>query len=117
MTPDEEVPIGSRRTAWLWVRLGGGAGILAVVVWRVGTGPFLDGIGMVTGWSLLAATAITAATTVCSAWRWSVVSRGLGSRLPLRAAIPAYYRSQFLNCVLPGGVVGDVHRGVRQGRD
>src|SRR6185312_16555407 len=29
----------------------------------------------------------------------------------------AYYRSIFLNLTLPGGVVGDVHRGVRHGRD
>jgi hypothetical protein len=35
--------------------------------------------------------------------------------LPLPAATAAYYRSQFLNCALPGGVLGDVDRGVRQG--
>ena len=29
----------------------------------------------------------------------------------------AYYRSQFLNTTLPGGVLGDVHRGVSHGRD
>jgi len=27
----------------------------------------------------------------------------------------AYYRSQLINATLPGGVVGDVHRGVRHG--
>jgi hypothetical protein len=32
------------------------------------------------------------------------------------AAVGAYYRSLFLNSVLPGGVVGDVHRAVRHGR-
>jgi len=31
--------------------------------------------------------------------------------------VAAYYRSIFLNLTLPGGVVGDVHRGVRHGRD
>jgi glycosyltransferase 2 family protein len=35
--------------------------------------------------------------------------------LPLGSAIAAYYRSQFLNGALPGGVLGDVHRGVRHG--
>jgi hypothetical protein len=30
--------------------------------------------------------------------------------VPLTAAVAAYYRSQFLNSVLPGGVLGDVHR-------
>ena len=29
----------------------------------------------------------------------------------------AYYRSLFLNVTLPGGVVGDVHRGISHGRD
>jgi uncharacterized membrane protein YbhN (UPF0104 family) len=31
--------------------------------------------------------------------------------------VAAYYRSQFLNTTLPGGVLGDVHRAVRHGRD
>ena len=68
-------------------------------------------------WSLLAAASITALTTVCSAWRWQTVARGLGVGLPLGTAIAAYYQSQFLNSALPGGVVGDVHRGVRHGLD
>jgi uncharacterized membrane protein YbhN (UPF0104 family) len=46
-----------------------------------------------------------------------LVARGLGVGVPLRAAVTAYYRSQFLNSALPGGVLGDVHRGVRHGRD
>jgi uncharacterized membrane protein YbhN (UPF0104 family) len=46
-----------------------------------------------------------------------VVARGLGVELSLPAAVAAYYRSIFLNLTLPGGVVGDVHRGVRHGRD
>ena len=43
--------------------------------------------------------------------------RGLGVELSLPAAVAAYYRSLFLNVTLPGGVVGDVHRGVSHGRD
>jgi uncharacterized membrane protein YbhN (UPF0104 family) len=35
----------------------------------------------------------------------------------LRTAIAAYYRSQFLNTALPGGVLGDVHRAVSHGHD
>jgi glycosyltransferase 2 family protein len=31
--------------------------------------------------------------------------------------VAAYYRSLFLNVTLPGGVVGDVHRGVSHGRE
>jgi glycosyltransferase 2 family protein len=105
------------RRAWAWARPLGGAAILAVLVWRLGTGPFLDGIRRLSPWSLLAATSITAVTTLSSAWRWQTVSRGLGVGLPLGTAVAACYRSQFLNSALPGGVVGDVHRGVRSGRD
>ncbi|WP_407341336.1 lysylphosphatidylglycerol synthase transmembrane domain-containing protein [Pengzhenrongella phosphoraccumulans] len=95
----------------------GGAGILAVLVWRLGAGPFVDALRRIDGWSLAAAVGIAALTTVCCAWRWSLVARGLGVAVPMRAAVPAYYRSQFLNTTLPGGVVGDVHRAVRHGRD
>jgi len=100
-----------------WGRLIGSAAIFAVLVWRLGAGPFLDGIRTVDAWSLTAAVLLAVVTTVCCAWRWKLVARGLGVHLPLPAAIAAYYRSLFLNVTLPGGVVGDVHRGVSHGRD
>jgi uncharacterized membrane protein YbhN (UPF0104 family) len=90
---------------------------LAVVVWRLGAGPFLDGLRPVDGRALAAGAALVVATTVCSAWRWTIVARGLGVELSLRGAVAAYYRAMFLNVALPGGVAGDVHRGVRHGRD
>jgi uncharacterized protein (TIRG00374 family) len=105
---------GSR--LWALARLGVGAAILALLVWRLGTRPFLDAIGRIDLWSLAAALALAVPTTVCCAWRWKIVSRALGSDLSLRAAVAAYYRSQFLNTVLPGGVLGDVHRAVSRGR-
>jgi glycosyltransferase 2 family protein len=89
---------------------------LAVVIWRLGTGPFLDGLKAVDGRAVLAAAAVVLVTTVCSAWRWTIVARGLGIRLSLPAAVAAYYRALFLNLTLPGGVAGDVHRGVSHGR-
>ena len=105
------------RTFWIWARPLGGAAILAVLVWRLGTGPFLDGVRQINGWSLAAAAGIAALTTLCCAWRWSLVARGLGVGVPMPEAVAAYYRSQFLNMTLPGGVLGDVHRGVSHGRD
>ena len=107
----------TQRAAWAWARPLGGAAILAFVVARLGTGPFLEGVRLVNGWSLLAATSITALTTGCSAWRWRTVARGLGVDLSPATAITACYRSQFLNSALPAGVVGDVHRGVRHGME
>ncbi len=102
---------------WWWVRLAAAAGTLAVLVWQVGTSPFLDGLRTVDGSALAAAFGLALLTTVCCAWRWRVVARGLGIDLPLGTAVAAYYRSLFLNVTLPGGVVGDVHRGISHGRD
>jgi uncharacterized membrane protein YbhN (UPF0104 family) len=90
---------------------------LAAVIWRLGSGPFLDGVRALDGRALLAAAAILLITNVCCAWRWKIVARGLGMRLSLPAAVAAYYRCLFLNLTLPGGVAGEVHRGVSHGRD
>jgi glycosyltransferase 2 family protein len=110
---------GRSRTgrAWAWARLLAGAAVLGAVVWRLGTGPFLDAAGTIDARSVAAGAGIAVLTTVCCAWRWSLVARGLGVPVPLGAAVGAYYRSQFLNTTLPGGVLGDVHRAVRHGRD
>jgi glycosyltransferase 2 family protein len=105
------------RTLLTWGRVLGPAGVLAILVWRLGTDPFVDGVRTIDGGALAAAAAIGALATVCCAWRWTIVARGLGIQLPLPAAIAAYYRSQFLNVTLPGGIVGDIHRGVSHGRD
>jgi len=107
----------SRRTAWRWASRAGAAAVLVVLVWRVGTGPFLEGLRTIDGGALAAAAGLAALTTVCCAWRWRIVARGLGVDLPLGTAVAAYYRSIFLNVTLPGGVVGDVHRGISHGRD
>ncbi len=115
--PNYEIGTAISRSIWRWARLAGGAAILAVLVWRVGAGPLVNGLRLTTGWALAAALAITSLTTLCCAWRWRLVAGGLGVGMPLRTAVAAYYRSQFLNATLPGGVVGDVHRAVRHGRD
>jgi len=105
------------RTAWAWARLAGVAATFAILFWRLGTAPFVDGIQAVDGTALAAAMILGLLATVCCAWRWKLVARGLGVDLPLPIAVAAYYRSQFLNVTLPGGIVGDVHRGVSHGRD
>jgi glycosyltransferase 2 family protein len=100
-----------------WARVAGAVLMLAVLVWRLGTGPFVDGLRSVDAGALAAGAGIALLTTVCYGWRWKIVARGLGVDLPLPAAVAAYYRSVFLNVTVPGGIVGDVHRGVRHGRD
>ena len=119
MTTAVDTRVGSarRRTAWRWGRPAIAVATLAVLVWRVGTGPFLDGLREVDAGALAAAIGLGVVVTVCCAWRWKAVARGLGVDLSLGTAVAAYYRSQFLNVTLPGGVVGDVHRGISHGRD
>lgn len=90
-------------------------GVLALLVWQVGPAAFVrgvQGLDLVTAGTALA---LGAASTACNAARWCRVARVLGVRLPLGAAIADYYRAQFLNAALPGGVFGDVHRAVRHG--
>jgi uncharacterized membrane protein YbhN (UPF0104 family) len=98
------------------LRLVAGVTVLWFLGRELGAAPFEDGLRAVTWQGIVAAATLTALTTVCSAWRWQVVARALGADIGLPRATGAYYRSLFLNSVLPGGILGDVHRAVTQGR-
>jgi uncharacterized membrane protein YbhN (UPF0104 family) len=98
------------------LRLAVGVTVLCCLGRQLGAAPFKDGLRAVTWQGVVAAGALTALTTVCSAWRWRVVARALGVDIGLPGAVCAYYRSLFLNSVLFGGVLGDVHRAVTHGR-
>ena len=97
-------------------RIGAGVIVVVAIVATVGMGPFIRGVTSVSPLSVVVATLLTGIATASAAWRWRVVAAGLGLRLSWRGALAAYYRSQFLNTVLPGGVVGDIHRAYRHGR-
>jgi uncharacterized membrane protein YbhN (UPF0104 family) len=105
-----------RRLGPSLLRLVAGVTVLWFLGRELGAGPFEDGLRAVTWQGVAAAVTLTALTTVCSAWRWQVVARALGTDIGLPRATGAYYRSLFLNSVLPGGILGDVHRAVTQGR-
>ena len=105
-----------RRFGLSLLRLAAGITVLWFLVQQVGAAPFKEGLRAVTWQAVVAAVTLTALTTVCSAWRWRVVARALGVDIGLPGAACAYYRSLFLNSVLPGGVLGDVHRAVTHGR-
>lgn len=105
-----------RRAIWAWSRLLIGAGIIGVLLWQLGSRAFLDGLRVIDARTVLAALAIGLFTTLCCAGRWCLVARRLGLRLSLRRGVEDYYRALFLNAVLPAGVLGDVHRAVRHGR-
>jgi uncharacterized membrane protein YbhN (UPF0104 family) len=98
------------------LRLVAGVAVLCFLVRHVGAAPFENGLRAVTWQAVAAAVTLNALATACSAWRWRVVARALGVDISLPGAVGAYYRSMFLNSVLPGGILGDVHRGVTHGR-
>ncbi|MDL5156591.1 lysylphosphatidylglycerol synthase transmembrane domain-containing protein [Actinomycetospora termitidis] len=99
-----------------FVKLLVGALLVAAVVVHLGTGAVVDGLRAVSGSSLAAALVIGFVTTAASAARWCLVARGVGLRLAPGRALADCYRAQFLNSVLPAGVLGDVHRAVDHGR-
>jgi uncharacterized membrane protein YbhN (UPF0104 family) len=101
--------------AWLRWRVVTGAALALLLVWRLGTGPFLAGLRGLGPGLLVLALLVGAVVTASCAWRWWLVARALGLPLSLPAAAAACYRAQFLNTVLPGGVLGDVDRGLRHG--
>ncbi len=100
----------------LLLRLAAGVTVLWFLFRLLGAAPFRAGLSAVTWQAVVVAVTLTALTTACSAWRWRVVARALGIDIGLPRAIGAYYRSLFLNSVLIGGALGDVHRAVTHGR-
>ena len=102
-------------SSWRSLRTAAGAIVLGAVLWRTGTGPFVDGFRSLDLGTLALGAALAVPATVACAWRWQLVARGLGLGVALGPAVASCYRAQFLNTTLPGGVLGDVHRGVRHG--
>jgi glycosyltransferase 2 family protein len=100
-----------------WAGPTAGVVVLGLLVWRFGAGAFLDGFRRLDVTAVAVALGVGVVTTVAAAWRWTVVARGIGLRVAMPAAVASYYRSQLLNVTVPGGVVGDVERAVRHGRD
>lgn len=90
-----------------------GALLLGGVMWMVGWRPVSTAFHAVDPGAGLVAAVVALPTTTACAWRWRAVARRLDVRLSWTAAVAAYYRSTFLNLVLPFGVLGDVHRGLR----
>jgi glycosyltransferase 2 family protein len=104
------------RELWRWWRPLAGLVVLAVVLRFTGLRPVTAALTATGAGALGAGVALGLASTLACAWRWKVVAAGLGTEITLGRAFGAYYRSQFLNTTLPGGVLGDVHRGLDHGR-
>ena len=115
-TADQPAP-GGARSRWAgWVGPAVFLGTIGLLVTRLGTGPALAGLARVDLRSVGTALLIGAVTTVCCAWRWTLVARAVGTSLSMVDAVTACYRSQLTNLLTPGGLLGDVDRAVRHGR-
>ena len=104
---------------WTAARVAGGLAVLGVLAAQLGTEPFVAGLQAVGPGPAAARAGSGRRAPPCAApsagGSWSRVAYGVD--VTLRAATAAYYRSQFLNSVLPGGVLGDVHRGLTHRTD
>jgi uncharacterized membrane protein YbhN (UPF0104 family) len=105
-----------RRLRWRWSSWLVGVVVLGLVLWWTGSDPFVAGVRSLDVPVVALGAALAVPTTVACAWRWRLVAQGLGVGLDPGAAVASCYRAQFLNTVLPGGLLGDVHRGMHHGR-
>lgn len=102
--------------SWRSARWLVGVAVLGMVLWLTGIDPFVAGVQALDLSTLALGAALAVPITCACAWRWHLVARGLGVAVDPATAVASCYRAQFLNTVLPGGVLGDVHRGVHHGR-
>jgi len=93
-----------------------GLAAIGALLLAFGAGPFLAGLRSIDPVLVPAALALAAGSTLCAAYRWRLVAVGMGVPMSLARAVRAYYASQVLNATLPGGLLGDVHRGLTHGR-
>lgn len=101
------------RPAFRWVVA---AAVVALLVVQFGADGVAAGFARVGSAEMLIASGIGLAATACCAARWCLIARRTGCELRFGPALAEYYRAQLLNSVLPAGVVGDAHRGIRFGR-
>lgn len=110
--PSVRVP---RLRAWAQVLVG--VLVLAALALHFGAAPFLAALRSIDIYTVAGAVVAVAFGTVCVAYRWRLVAAGLGVPLGPTRSVGDYYVSLLLNATLPGGVLGDVHRGLRHGFD
>lgn len=97
------------------LKLLAGLAVVVAVLVHLGTGAVVDGLRAISPVALAAALVLGLVSTAASAARWCLVARRLGLQIDVADAIGDCYRAQFLNSVLPAGVLGDVHRAVDHG--
>ncbi len=101
----------------LALRLAASVGALAVVAVVVGEQAVRAGTAVLSPVPVLLALLLGLLWRTLAATRWLLLARALGAPLTFTAAVSEYFRSELVNQVVPGGVVGDVDRARRHGSD
>lgn len=86
--------------------------LLAVVLWLDPLAVASEVQGFSLPWLVLGL-AISVVQMMLCAWRWRLTAGLIGVPLRFRYALGEYYLAQFINQVLPGGVLGDAGRALR----
>ena len=99
------------------LKLGASVAVLGMLIWWADTGTIMDRLRNADliwlGITLVTLTVLT----LLMARRWQIVAKAFGIELPFSRALSEYYITQFINAVLPGGVLGDIGRAVRIRRE
>lgn len=90
--------------------------ILGLVFAFVDLSALVSRLTMVPVSLVVLALGISVVQVVLSAWRWRYTAGRLGIAIPMGFAVREYYLANFLNQLLPGGVMGDVNRAWRHSR-
>jgi len=98
------------------LRIGVSLTLLALLAWWLDAGALLERLARFDPRWALVAIAISLPQVALLAFPWRFTAGRLGLDLPFGAALQEYYLTNFLNQVLPGGVMGNVSRAWRHGR-
>lgn len=103
-----------RRYAWLAVKVLFSVGILAIVIVRNDPAQLGRALQGISARAFLSSAALITLTAVIGTWRWAAVMRAYGAKqLPGPGRLLSlYFMGFFYNLWLPGGVGGDLVRGV-----
>lgn len=113
--PEPSKPTSSARTWLLWgLRIAGTALGFGYIAWIVEPDELLGALSKVSALAFLGACATTTVNLCVGAVRWRVLLSAYGAprQPPLSLLVRAYFVGFFYNNYLPGGVGGDLVRGV-----
>lgn len=107
-------PSNRRRHAWLAFKVVFSVGILAVVIVRNDPAQLGRALQGISAQAFITSAALVALTAVIGTWRWAALLRAYGAQhLPTPGRLLSlYFMGFFYNLWLPGGVGGDLVRGV-----